>query len=129
MGRQRLMLRALAVAHIVIAILLMPLMLFPITLAPIMLIGPVWAILLARRLWKRDATVIRALRRTHVVFLAIDALLIWYGIWMLKAAEERAARGGGLLGGLGIIPIGLGIVLALFSVATLLLMRPERAAV
>jgi len=122
------MLRALAVAHVAIAILLMPLMLFPLTLAPIMLIGPVWAILLARRLWRRDPTVIRAVRRTHVVFLAIDALLIWYGIWMLKAAEESAARGGGLLGGLGVIPIGLGIVLALFSVVTLVLIR-HRAAV
>jgi len=122
------MLRALAVAHVAIAILLMPLMLFPLTLAPIMLIGPVWAILLARRLWRRDPTVMRALRRTHVVFLAIDALLIWYGIWMLKAAEESAARGGGLLGGLGVIPIGLGIVLALFSVVTLVLIR-HRAAV
>ena len=122
------MLRALAVAHIGIAILLIPLMLFPLTLAPIMLIGPVWAILLARRLWRRDPTVIRAVRRTHVVFLAIDALLIWYGIWMLKAAEESAARGGGLLGGLGVIPIGLGIVLALFSVVTLVLIR-HRAAV
>ena len=56
--------RALAVAHIAIAMLLLPLMLFPLTLAPIMLIGPVWAILLARRLWRRDPTVIRTLRRT-----------------------------------------------------------------
>src|SRR6478752_5844267 len=63
-ARGQLMLRALAVAHIAIAILLMPLMLFPITFAPIMLIGPVWAILLGRRMWKRDPTVIRPLRRT-----------------------------------------------------------------
>ena len=69
------------------------------------------------------------MRRTHVVFLAIDALLIWYGFWMLQAAEESAARGGGLLGGLGIIPIALGIVLALFSVVTLVLIRRHRAAV
>ena len=122
------MLRILAVAHIVIAILLMPLMLFPLTLAPIMLIGPVWAILLARRLWRRDPTVIRALRRTHAVFLAIDALLIWYGIWMLRAAEESARRGGGLLGGLGVIPIGLGVFLAVFSAVTLLLTSRMRTA-
>lgn len=122
------MLRAVAVAHFVIAILLMPLMLFPITLAPIMLIGPVWSILLARRLWKRDPTVIRPLRRTHVVFLVIDALLIWYGFWMLKAAEESARRGGGLLGGLGVIPIGLGVFLAVFSAVTLLLTSRTRTA-
>ena len=116
--------RALAVAHVAIAILLVPLMLFPITLAPIMLIGPAWAILLARRLWRRDPTVIRTLRRTHVVFLVIDALLIWYGVWMLRAAEESAARGGGLLGGLGLIPIGLGALLGCFSILTLVVARP-----
>jgi hypothetical protein len=123
------MLRPMAVAHIVIAVLLMPLMLFPITLAPIMLIGPVWAILLARRMWRRDPTVIRALRRTHYVFLIIDALLIWYGLWMLKAAEESAARGGGLLGGLGAIPIGLGVFLAVFSAVTLLFTSRVRTGV
>lgn len=116
--------RALAVAHVAIAILLIPLMLFPITLAPIMLIGPAWAILLARRLWRRDPTVFRTLRRTHFVFLVIDALLIWYGIWMLRAAEESAARGGGLLGGLGLIPIGLGALLGCFSILTLVVARP-----
>jgi hypothetical protein len=118
------MLRAMAVAHIVIAILLIPLTLFPLTLTPIMLGGPVWVILLARRLWRRDPTVIPTLRRTHFVFLIIDALLIWYGVWMLRAAEESAARGGGLLGGLGLIPIGLGVFLGCFSILTLLVARP-----
>jgi hypothetical protein len=119
--------RGLAVAHIVIAILLIPLSLFPITLAPIVLIGPVWAILLARRLWRRDPAVLRPLRRTHFIFLAIDGLMIWYGAWMLKAAEASAARGGGLLGGIGVIPIGLGIFLGCFSLVTLALARPLQA--
>ena len=118
------MMRALAVAHIAIAIVLIPLSLFPLPLAPIMLIGPVWTILLARRMWRRDPTVIRTLRRTHVVFLVIDAALIWYGLWMLKAAAASAARGGGLLGGIGVIPIGLGIVLGCFSLVTLTFARP-----
>jgi hypothetical protein len=122
------MLRGLAVAHVVIAILLMPLMLFPLTLAPIMLIGPVWAILLSRRLWRGELSAIRSLRRTHFVFLGIDALLVWYGIWMLRAAEASAARGGGLLGGLGLIPIVLGVLLAVFSVLTLLLTSRTRSA-
>ena len=122
------MLRVLAAAHITIAILLIPVSLFPLPLLPIMLIGPVWAILLSRRLWRGDVTAIRALRRTHFVFLAIDALLIWYGFWMLKAAEESARRGGGLLGGLGVIPIGIGVFLAAFSVVTLLLTSRIRTA-
>ena len=116
--------RALAIAHIAVAIVLIPLSLFPLPLAPIMLIGPVWTILLARRMWRRDPTVIRTLRRTHVVFLAIDVLLIWYGFWMLRAAEASAARGGGLLGGIGVIPIGLGVLLGCFSLITLAVARP-----
>jgi hypothetical protein len=116
--------RALAIAHVAIAILLIPMSLFPLTLAPILLIGPVWAMLLARRMWRSDPTVLGSLRRTHLVFLMIDVALIWYGIWMLKAAEESARRGGGLLGGLGIIPIGLGLFLGCFSIVTLAVARP-----
>ena len=118
------MMRALAVAHVAIAIVLIPMSLFPLPLAPIMLSGPIWTILLARRLWRRDPTVIGTLRRTHVVFLVIDAILIWYGLWMLRAAEESAARGGGLLGGIGVIPIGLGLFLGCFSLFTLAIARP-----
>ena len=122
------MYRALAVAHVAIAILLIPVTLFPLTLTPITLGGPIWTIMLALRVWRRDPTVIPTLRRTHYVFLIIDALLIVYGVWMLKAAEESAARGGGLLGGLGVIPIGLGVCLAVFSVVTLLLTSRVRPA-
>jgi hypothetical protein len=123
------MLRALAVAHVAIAILLIPVTLSASILAPIFLIGPIWSTMLARRLWRREPAAIRSLRRTHIVFLAIDALLIWYGFWMLKAAEESARRGGGLLGGLGVIPIGLGVFLAVFSSVTLLLTSRIRTAV
>lgn len=113
------MLRVLAVAHIVIALGLIPVAAITLVAAPLFLIGPIWALLLARRMWRRDPTVLRALRRTHAVFLLIDALMIAYGVWMLRAAAESAARGGGLLGGTGIIPIALGVVLAMFSAITL----------
>ena len=115
------MLRALAVAHIVIAMVLMPMTLFPLILAPLLLIGPVWSVRLGLRMWRREPGVVRTLRRTHYAFLAIDAGLIWWGIVALGAAEESARRGGGLLGGFGLIPIGIGATLALFSVVTLLL--------
>lgn len=113
------MIAALAVAHVVLAVILILLSVLTIWSFPLFLIGPVWAILLARRMWRRDPTVVRSLRRTHYVFLGIDALMIAYGIVMLKAAEESAKRGGGLLGGLGIIPIALGCILAIFSIIVL----------
>ncbi len=111
--------RVLAVGHIVIGLVLLPMTWAGALFAPILMIGPVWGIVLGTRLWKRAPNVVRSLRRTHVVFLLIDALMIWYGVWMLRAAEASAARGGGLLGGLGAIPIGLGIVLAMFSLLSL----------
>jgi hypothetical protein len=53
------------------------------------------------------------------VFLVIDALLIAGGFWMLEAGRQSAARGGGLLSGIGVLPIGLGASLACFSLVTL----------
>ena len=117
------MLRALAAAHIVIAVALMPLTLAGGIAAPMLIAGPVWAVVLGVRMWNRQPNVGRALRRTHAAFLAIDALLIWYGLWALRAGAASAARGGGLLSGFGVIPIALGCGLALFSVIVLLLTR------
>jgi hypothetical protein len=111
--------RFVAAAHIVIAIVLLPFTIFPLPLAPILASGPIWAMVLGVRMWKRR-DVATALRRTHYAFLGIDALLIGYGIYMLRAAAASAARGGGLMGGLGIIPIAFGICLGLFSVSVLL---------
>ena len=111
--------RALAVAHIVLAILIAPLTLAAGLLAPVFIIGPAWGAMLGVRLWKHAPNAIAQLRRTHAAYLAIDALLIWYGIWMLEAGAASAARGGGLLSGIGVLPIGLGAFLACFSLFTL----------
>ena len=115
--------RALAIGHIAIGILLLPLTLAGGIVAPILMAGPVWGIVLGSRLWKPSPAIFVALRRTHYAYLFVDALLIWYGIFALQAAERSAARGGGLLGGFGLLPLGLGIGLACFSLATLVLTR------
>jgi hypothetical protein len=91
--------------------------------APLLIAGPLWAVVLGVRMWRRQPNVGRALRRTHAAFLVIDMLLIWYGTWALRAGAESAARGGGLLSGFGVVPIVLGCVLAMFSLAVLLLTR------
>jgi hypothetical protein len=115
------MLRALGAAHITLAILLAPLTLAAALLAPLFMIGPVWGAVLGVRLWRRAPGVVAQVRQTHAVFLVIDALMVSYGVWMLRAAEASAARGGGLMGGLGAIPIALGTALAVFSGIVLLL--------
>ena len=97
----------------------MPLTLAGGIVAPLLMAGPVWAVVLGVRMWQRHPNAGRAVRRTHAAFLVIDALLIWYGVWALRAGAESAARGGGLLSGFGIIPIALGCGLAFFSVIVL----------
>ena len=120
--------RALAIGHIVIGVLLLPVALLSGgILAPILRAGPIWGIVLGVKLWQRGSEMFTALRRTHCAFLLIDVLLIAYGIFALRAAERSAARGGGLLGGFGLVPLGLGIVMALFSLVTLLTARGDRA--
>ena len=114
------MLRVLGAAHIALAILIAPLTLAAALLAPLFMIGPVWGAVLGVRLWRQSPGAIAQLRRTHAVYLVIDALMIGYGVWILQAAAASAARGGGLLGGLGAIPIALGSFLAIFSVVVLL---------
>jgi len=121
------MLRALAVGHIAIGLLLLPVALVSAgILAPILLVGPIWGIVLGVRLWRSGSDVFAALRRTHWTFLVIDGLLVAYGIFALRAAERSAAQGGGLLGGFGLLPLGLGIVMACFSGVTLVMARADQ---
>lgn len=119
-----LILRALAVGHIAIGVLLLPVALaLGWILAPILMVGPIWGIVLGVRLWRPRDQVFAAVRRTHWAFLLIDVLLVAYGIFALRAAERSAAHGGGLLGGFGLLPLGLGIVMACFSGVTLVAVR------
>jgi len=118
------MLRALAVGHIAIGLFLLPVALVSAgILGPILMVGPIWGIALGVRLWRSGSDVFAALRRTHWTFLVIDGLLVAYGIFALRAAERSAAQGGGLLGGFGLLPLGLGIVMACFSGVTLVMAR------
>jgi hypothetical protein len=122
--------RALGVFHVLIGVLLLPLVvLFGLVLAPVLLIGPIWGIVLGARMWRPTPDVLAAVRRTHWAYLVVDALLVAYGIFALRAAERSAAHGGGLLGGVGLIPLALGIGMAVFSVITLAMARAPRALV
>ena len=122
------MVRVLAISHIAIGVLLLPAaLLFGGIIAPILMIGPIWGIILGVRLWRSPFERRAALRRTHWTFLLIDGLLVAYGIFALRAAERSAAHGGGLLGGIGLVPLGLGIMMACFSGLTLVVTRRGRA--
>ena len=117
--------RVLGVAHVVVGILLLPAsMVFGLPLAPLLALGPLWVAILGIRLWRPAARVKVLLWRTHVVTAMLAVLLCAYGIFALRAAERSAAKGGGLLGAVGLLPLGLGMVLGVTAAASLWLARP-----
>jgi len=97
--------RALAFGHIVIGVLLLPIALLSGGILGPLMAGPIWGIVLGVRLWQRGTEMFTILRRTHWAFLLIDVLLAACGIFALRAAERSAARGGGLLGGIGAVQV------------------------
>jgi hypothetical protein len=63
------------------------------------------------------------LQRTHGALLVLEGLLIVYGLFALESARASAAAGGGLLGAFGLIPIGMGLLAGIGSLATIVLCR------
>jgi hypothetical protein len=96
-----------------------------------LIVFPLWVLVLSvRSLWHLSPGAVRALRRTQLVVIAWAALLSLSGGLMLRAAERSTARGGGLLGGVGLLPLGLGVVVGALALVALLLLgmlgRSER---
>ena len=123
-GRRPERFRILAVVHVVVGLLSLPLILFfGLTLAPFLIGGPIWLMVLGGRLWRQGEGMGALLRRTHVVLLAVAALLGAYGLFALRAAEQSAAKGGGLLGAFGLLPLALGVMLGATAAASLCVAR------
>ena len=123
-GRPPARFRVLAVVHVVVGLLSLPVILvFGLTFAPLLIAGPVWLMALGVRLWRRGEGARAALQRTDVVLLVVAALLGAYGWFALRAAQESAAKGGGLLGAFGLLPLALGAVLGATAAASLCVAR------
>jgi hypothetical protein len=86
--------------------------------APLASLG-VWLLALARALWRRDLAVRGRLLWTHGLLLIPALAAVAFGIAALDAAERSAARGGGLLGGIGVIPLVLGGCLAVANMTAI----------
>jgi len=92
---------------------------------PLALLGA-WMLILTVRLWACRHPVCTALLITHGILMVPGILGILMGIHALRAAEASAAKGGGLLGAWGLIPLGIGtciVALALPSLIVALVMR------
>ena len=111
--------------------LLLPFALFlGMTPAPLLALGPLWIIVLGVRMWWPSARVVTLARRSAWVGLVVGAGEMVYGIFALGAAQRSAARGGGLLGAFGLLPLGLGFAIAGLAAVSLALMArgvPSRA--
>jgi hypothetical protein len=122
-GRHLAPFRVLGVVHVLVGLLLPFTLFFGVPLTPLLACGPIWLMILGYRLWRQGDEVGVPLRRTHVVAVAVAALLCAYGPFALLAAERSAAAGGGLLGALRLFPLALGVVLGATAVASLWLAR------
>ena len=98
---------------------LLAVLLFAVLLAgPFLALGA-WTVLLGRQAWNGHPALRPRLLWTHGLSLPAGALAVGLGLNVWRAAERSAAHGGGLLGGLGIFPIGVGagmIALAVLSI-------------
>jgi hypothetical protein len=93
---------------------------------PLALLGA-WMLILARRLWSGRRPVRTALFVTHGILVAPGVLAIVIGIYALRAAEASAAKGGGLLGAWGFIPLGIGICIVALALPSVVLALMERS--
>jgi len=86
--------------------------------APLIALG-IWMLVLGRAA-RRNRRGLRALLlRTHGALLVLALASTAVGIAELRAAARSAQHGGGLLGGLGLIPLALGGCVAVFSLVAL----------
>jgi hypothetical protein len=113
-------LRVLGAFHVLVGLLMLPFsIVFGIATAPILALGALWMVVLGFRLWSPGERILVLARRTHVVSAAIAGLLALYGAFALRAAERSAAKGGGLLGGFGFLPLAAGALLGCLALTSL----------
>jgi hypothetical protein len=117
-------LRIAGASQVLVGVLLLPFALFlGITPAPVLALGPLWMIVLGVRMWWPSARVVALARRGAWIALFVGAGEMAYGIFALHAAQRSAARGGGLLGAFGLLPLGLGLAIACLAGVSLVLSR------
>jgi hypothetical protein len=85
---------------------------------PLIALG-IWMLVLGRAARRVERGIRSLLIRTHGVLLVLAVAAMAVGMADLRAAARSAQHGGGLLGGLGLIPLGLGATLAAFNVTAL----------
>ncbi len=94
--------------------------------APPTAIG-LWYAWLATQLFRDADAAQRDRRYTERFGGVLGVCLVLAGVAALRAAAQSAARGGGLLGGVGLLPLAAGVVLLLISAASFLIAARRKA--
>ena len=85
---------------------------------------PMWILLAGIRMfWRLTPRAILTLQIMDSLVIFCALLLCAYGWMAYRAAEQSAASGGGLLGGYGVIPLALGLMIGGTAAVSLWLLR------
>lgn len=123
-GRGRLSERLLGVAYLAASPVALALTLFfGFLAAPVLLIGVAWLFAVGVRLIVGSPGAASQARRTAIFAAPVAVLIGAYGLFALRAAARSADEGGGLLGGFGLIPLLLALLLLALTALTPLLTR------
>lgn len=76
-----------------------------------------------RAFWRLTPRAMRALQAADALVVVGAVLMCGFGALALQTAGESAARGGGLLGAFGLIPLALGMATGGLAVVSLWLLR------
>ena len=95
--------------------------------APLAILGT-WTVILGRWIWEEHPNARAALLATHGILLLLGCLVVAFSVYSLYAAGRSAARGGGLMGPIGLFPLAIGACvsgLALWSISAALACLPQ----
>src|SRR5262245_59788032 len=94
--------RVLGVVHILVGLAsFVPAAMYALFQFAPLVLGPIWFCVLGVWLWRPTQRLSSALLATHLVMFVFAVLNVVYGIGALHSANQSAAQGGGLLGGVG----------------------------
>src|SRR5262249_30224360 len=111
--------RVLGVAHILVGVAsFVPAAMYALFMFAPLALGPIWFCVLGVWLWRPTQRLSSALLATHLVISVFAILNVVFGIGALHGGGSSAAKGGGLLGGYGWLPISCGVALLILAVAS-----------
>lgn len=84
-------------------------------------LGLLWAVAAVFLMATRSRAGLLLVRAANALAILCGVALCLLGVYWIRAAEESARHGGGIMGGLGAIPVALGVLVGAAAVVSLAL--------